>query len=44
MRSLHELNVIHRDLKLDNILLKKENDSDDESGLLIKIADLGFAK
>jgi serine/threonine protein kinase len=34
MRGLHELNVIHRDLKLANILI--------HNGIL-KIADLGFA-
>ena len=35
MKGLHELNVIHRDLKLPNILI--------DNGV-IKIADLGFAK
>jgi serine/threonine protein kinase len=35
MKGLHELNVIHRDLKLPNILINNG---------IIKIADLGFAK
>ena len=34
-KALHELNVIHRDLKLPNILIHKG---------MFKIADLGFAK
>ena len=36
MKALHEHNVIHRDLKLANIL--RNNDGE------LKIADLGFAK
>ena len=39
MRALHEKFVIHRDLKLDNILMNKEGDD-----YVLKIADLGFAK
>lgn len=35
MKALHVLNVIHRDLKLSNLLI--------HNGVL-KIADLGFAK
>ncbi|CAD8156581.1 unnamed protein product [Paramecium octaurelia] len=35
MRGLHEMNVIHRDLKLPNILI---------SNNVLKIGDLGFAK
>lgn len=35
MKALHELNVIHRDLKLPNILKNDET---------LKIGDLGFAK
>ncbi|CAD8073815.1 unnamed protein product [Paramecium sonneborni] len=35
MRGLHEMNVIHRDLKLANILI---------SNSVLKIGDLGFAK
>lgn len=35
MKGLHELNVIHRDLKLANILIDSN---------VLKIGDLGFAK
>ena len=35
MKGLHEIKVIHRDIKLANILI---NDN------VLKIADLGFAK
>jgi serine/threonine-protein kinase ULK/ATG1/polo-like kinase 4 len=35
MKGLHELNVIHRDIKLENILIHKG---------VLKIGDLGFAK
>ncbi len=35
MKGLHELNVIHRDIKLENILVHKG---------VLKIGDLGFAK
>ena len=39
MKSLHERFIIHRDIKLENIL--RHNTID---GVIIKIADLGFAK
>lgn len=35
MKGLHELNVIHRDIKLPNILI---------SNGVLKLGDLGFAK
>lgn len=34
-KNLHEINVMHRDFKLENILVK---------GSYFKISDLGFAK
>ena len=44
---IHDLKIIHRDLKLDNILVKFENESDkNQMNLLnaeIKIIDFGFA-
>ena len=39
-KSLHEKRVVHRDIKLDNILRHKTK----EGGTILKIADLGFAK
>ena len=36
---MHEQNVVHRDLKLDNILIK----NDGESKHTIKLIDFGFA-
>lgn len=40
IEHIHKCNVVHRDLKPDNILL--ESDGDDRIG--IKVADFGFAK
>ncbi len=39
MREIHGKGIVHRDIKLANILLKKEFNS-----LVIKLADFGFAK
>lgn len=39
MKALHEKQIIHRDLKLANILIHREEGSIKEK---IKIADLGF--
>jgi len=39
MRALHEKSIIHRDLKLANILVHREIGNIKE---IIKIADLGF--
>ena len=35
MKALHEMNVIHRDIKLANIIIHNS---------ILKLADLGFAK
>ncbi len=39
IRVIHQKGIVHRDIKLANILLKKEHTS-----LFIKLADFGFAK
>ncbi|KRX01884.1 Protein kinase-like domain [Pseudocohnilembus persalinus] len=38
-QALHERSIVHRDIKLDNILRHKT-----QNGVLLKIGDLGFAK
>ena len=46
-RYLHGLKIIHRDIKLDNVLLSFENEQDKESlnmmKAIVKIIDFGFA-
>lgn len=41
VKWLHEHNIVHRDLKLENILIQKKKDSDDE---ILKITDFGLAR
>lgn len=43
MRELHANNIIHRDLKLENILVKN-NQVSPSFKYKIKLADFGFAK
>lgn len=45
LKYIHGLNIIHRDIKLQNILVKKNdrNDIDDTSAFLFKISDFGFS-
>jgi eukaryotic-like serine/threonine-protein kinase len=40
LNNLHGQRIVHRDLKLENILLESQNTND----FRIKIADFGFAK
>ena len=40
LRCIHEKNFIHRDIKSENILLKKGSNGE----LIYKIADFGFAR
>lgn len=42
LKYIHDLNIIHRDIKLQNILVKK-NHIDDTSSFLFKISDFGFS-
>lgn len=41
VKWLHEHNIVHRDLKLENILIQKKKDNDDE---ILKITDFGLAR
>ena len=41
---LHNQNVVHRDLKLDNIMVDIERIDDNQTKMVCKITDFGFAK
>ena len=42
MRHLHNMHVLHRDLKIQNVLLKSSNK--DGRGFTVKVSDFGLAK
>jgi serine/threonine protein kinase len=42
MRHLHNMHILHRDLKIQNILLKSSNK--DSRGFTVKVSDFGLAK
>ncbi|KAI8065133.1 kinase-like domain-containing protein [Gongronella butleri] len=41
--AMHRQGVYHRDIKLENILLKTSDDSDDAESIVAKVADFGLA-
>ena len=41
---LHKQNVVHRDLKLDNIMVELERNDDMHTNMVCKVTDFGFAK
>jgi serine kinase len=41
VNAIHKENIIHRDIKCENILLKKKSKN---QGFICKIGDFGFAK
>lgn len=42
MRHLHNMHILHRDLKIQNVLLKSSNK--DSRGFTVKVSDFGLAK
>jgi serine/threonine protein kinase len=41
---MHRRNIIHRDIKLDNVLINESSeDCQDSSGIVVKIADFGLS-
>jgi serine/threonine protein kinase len=46
LNYLHKKNVVHRDLKLDNIMvdLEKSQNDDRKTKIVCKVTDFGFAK
>lgn len=42
MQHLHNLHILHRDLKIQNVLLKSSNK--DSRGFTVKVSDFGLAK
>ena len=42
MRHLHSMHILHRDLKIQNILLKSS--TKDSRGFTVKVSDFGLAK
>ncbi|SAM07623.1 hypothetical protein [Absidia glauca] len=43
IQHLHSQGIYHRDIKLENILLKSDNDDDDAGTFTCKVADFGLA-
>ena len=44
LKCIHEKNFIHRDIKSENVLLKKIHNLTENGGINYKIADFGFAR
>ena len=41
---MHKQNVIHRDLKLENIMVDLERIDEEQTSLICKVTDFGFAR
>ena len=44
LKTIHEQNFIHRDIKSENVLLKKVSNGQGGTEIQYKIADFGFAR
>ena len=43
LNYMHKKGVVHRDLKMENVMIDIENDEQGEAEIVCKLADFGFA-